>query len=356
MSKSNKIKSFDPNGISQHDSLFGLPFSYEESETIVLPVPWEVTVSYSAGTAAAPEAIFEASKQVDLYDPILEKAWERGIYMGEVSRELGVPIVIGRSEEFREKAEAHISDLEEGKTDKNRLQKINAACAEMVAEVKSECGKILDENKRLILLGGDHSTPLGFLQALAERHENFGILQIDAHCDLRDAYEGFEFSHASIMWNALKISQIEKLVQIGIRDFSEGEMEFIVKNNQRVSTFFDRKVKAAQYRGLTWEKQCHAIVSELPQKVYLSFDIDGLDPKLCPNTGTPVAGGFETEEVLFLLEMLVRSGRQIIGMDLVEVAPSPSASSGQAQDEWDANVAARLLWRLANLMTVSQEK
>lgn len=339
MNKQEKIAAFDPNGLATTDQLFGLPFSYEESETAVLPIPWEVTVSYSAGTAAGPRAVAEASLQVDLYDAFLKDAWKRGIFMLDADHQLETT-----SNKYRLLAEKHIDNLESGKTDEGLLHSVNEACEGMVARVKELCGKVLDDGKRLALLGGDHSTPLGYMHALAERHDDFAILQIDAHADLRDAYEGFEFSHASIMFNALKIPQVSKLVQVGIRDYCEAENDIINNSNGRIATYFDRDLKAARFNGKTWKQQCEEIIAQLPEKVYLSFDIDGLDPKLCPNTGTPVAGGFEVEEVLFLLEMLVKSGKKLIGLDLNEVSPG--------EDEWDANVGARLLYRLCNIMAV----
>ncbi len=229
--------------------------------------------------------------------------------------------------------------------DPDLLKDINEACEEMVNWTKAQCRQILADGKRLALLGGDHSTPLGYIHALAEKHEKFGILQIDAHADLRVAYEGFTYSHASIMYNALQTGQVQKLVQVGIRDYCQSENEMIQNSNGRIVTFFDRELKSARYRGKSWEAQCEEIVSQLPDKVYLSFDIDGLDPKLCPNTGTPVAGGFEVEEVLFLLEKVMESGKEIIGLDLNEVAPG--------EDEWDANVGARLLYKLCNIMAAS---
>lgn len=339
MSKQEKIESFDPNGLATSDQLFGLPFTYEESETAVLPIPWEVTVSYSAGTAAGPRAMAEASLQVDLYDAFLKDAWKRGIFMLEADHGLETT-----SNKYRLLAEKHIDNLENGKVDQGLLHSVNEACEGMVARVKDLCSDVLDSGKRLALLGGDHSTPLGYMQALAERHDDFGILQIDAHADLRDAYEGFDYSHASIMFNALKIEQVSKLVQVGIRDYCEAENDIINNSNGRIATYFDRDIKAARFNGKSWKQQCEEIIAQLPEKVYLSFDIDGLDPKLCPNTGTPVAGGFEVEEVLFLLEMLVSSGKKLIGLDLNEVAPG--------EDEWDANVGARLLYRLCNIMAV----
>lgn len=336
MTRQQKIAAFDPNGPSLHDSLFGLPFNYKESEVIVLPVPWEVTVSYGSGTARGPEAIREASAQVDLYDPARPEGWQRGIYFLPINDELRL-----QSARYRKAAEKHIRALESGEAGQHLPDEVNRACREMVDWVKAECSRILQDQKKLILLGGDHSTPLGYIQALAEIHNSFGILQIDAHADLREAYEGFTYSHASIMHNALELKEISHLVQVGIRDYCEAEARRIAEDG-RIQCFFDRDLKYGQFRGETWQQQVERVVETLPEKLYLSFDIDGLDPKLCPHTGTPVPGGFQLEEVLFLLEQVVQSGRQIIGMDLNEVSPGP--------DEWDASVGARLLYRLCNLL------
>ncbi len=338
--KEQKIAAFDPNGVATNTNLFGLPFTYGESETVVLPVPWEVTVSYQSGTANGPQAIKEASLQVDLFDPLLKDAWQRGIYMLEVSPELRE-----KSNALRLKSERYLENLETT-PDQAILQEINAGCGEMVQWVEESALQVLNEGKRLALLGGDHSTPLGFIKALAQKHTSFGILQIDAHADLREAYEGFTYSHASIMYNALAVKNVEKIVQVGIRDYCEAEND-LMQNNDRVQAYFDRDIKNKAYQGHSWHKQCQSIIESLPEKVYLSFDIDGLDPKLCPNTGTPVAGGLEMSEVLYLLEELVKSGRTIIGLDLNEVAPGA--------DEWDANVGARLLYKLCNLMTLSHQ-
>jgi agmatinase len=340
MTKAEKIATFDPNGLATNDGLFGLPFSLEESAIAVVPVPWEVTVSYAGGTQAGPMAIYDASFQVDLYDPVVKDAWKLGIFMVKPIKGLDE-----KSTKMRLLAEKHIKGLEKGKPKPNLLSKVNRACEEMVKAVEAQTGKLLDSGKFVYLIGGDHSTPLGYLKALAARHEAFGVLQIDAHADLRDAFEGFTYSHASISRNFMQLSQITKLVQVGIRDYCQEEVDFINSQPDRIQVFFDRDLKHAQYAGATWASQVDAIVAALPQKVYISFDIDGLDPKLCPNTGTPVAGGFEVEQILFLVEKLVESGRQIIGMDLNEVAPG--------WEEWDANVAARLVYRLANLAAKS---
>ena len=195
------------------------------------------------------------------------------------------------------------------------------------------------------VLGGDHSTPLGLMQAVAEQEGDFGILQIDAHADLRNAYEGFTYSHASIMFNALKIPQLKKLVQVGIRDICQAEA-VMAEKNERIRIFYDSDLKTAAFEGKSWKEQVKEIVEELPEKVYVSFDIDGLDPKLCSATGTPVPGGFEFEEAMYLIKSVVESGRKIVAFDLCEVGPG--------EDEWNGNVGARVLYRMANLAGVSQ--
>ncbi len=351
MTKQEKIAAFDPNSIGQVNSgMYGLPFTEEESEIVIVPVPWEVTVSYGGGTAEAPYAVLDASYQVDLYDPVVKDAWQYGIFFDDLDEQVSF-----KSHSLRKKAEACISFLagEDTNHDKAEIEdyqrEIHEGCLWLNDFVKRRVLHFLNQGKTVGLLGGDHSTPLGMMQALAEKFGDFAILQIDAHADLRDAYEGFEFSHASIMYNALKLKNVEKLVQVGIRDYCQEELEVINNAKGRVKTFFDRDIKHAQYNGDTWSAVCDRIVAELPQKIYLSFDIDGLDPKLCPNTGTPVAGGFEAEQVLFLIEKVIKSGRQILAFDINEIAPAED-------NDWDANVGARLLYRIANMVALSNDK
>ena len=345
-SKEKKIREFNPNNIgNSNNGIFGLPFTVDEAELVIIPFPWEVTVSYKAGTAEGPLAILEASRQIDLYEPHLKDAWKLGIAMDDYSDEWKLT-----SNGLREKAAECIDALANGvSSDSDDIKTIQAEILvetkKFNAWVKERSLHFLNQNKLVVGLGGDHSTPLGLIEALTEMHDSFAVLQIDAHCDLREAYEGFEFSHASIMYNVLKNPKISKLVQVGIRDYCEEEINYINNSNGRVHTFFDREMKQAMYNGKTIKEIQHEIIAALPDKVYVSFDIDGLDPKHCPNTGTPVAGGLEFEEVLFLIEQLTASGRKIIGFDLNEV--------GCGDNEWDANVGGRLLYRICNMMAQS---
>jgi agmatinase len=345
-SKNEAILSFDPSGPGKSGNLFGLPFTTEQAELIIIPVPWEVTVSYHTGTAKGPKAILDASSQVDLFVKDIPDAWQLGIAMHPIAES-----VHDESNKLRQLSETYIQSLERGviqSTDNPVVEKINEACENLNIYVKSTTQKYLKEGKLVGLVGGDHSTPLGFIRALSERHERFGILQIDAHADLRKAYEGFTYSHASIMYNALKIPAVNRLVQVGIRDFCEEEVTVMNRSMGRVVTFFDEDIKTQLFNGTSWDSICNQIIQQLPELVYISFDIDGLDPKLCPNTGTPVAGGFEFHQITHLIKKLVKANKRIIGFDLNEVAPGTT--------DWDANVGARILYHLCNWMAVSNKR
>lgn len=346
-SKEEIIQSFNPDGVGQNNgNLFGLPFNYEHSRLTILPVPWDVTVSYSDGTADGPSAILDASPQLDFFDSDLQDAWKIGFHLTPISTEIR-----DLSDQLRLKSTSYIDFLENGgmveESDEfsSVLEEINASCEMLKNRVKEKCLSMMKDGKMVALLGGDHSTPLGLIEALTEKHEHFGILQIDAHMDLRDAYEGFSYSHASVMFNALKYPQVQRLVQVGIRDFCKQEADLAAASNGRVKVFYDSDMKTAQYEGKSWRAVVDDIVSTLPQKVYISFDIDGLDPKLCPGTGTPVPGGLEFEQAVYLFRSLVREGKTIIGFDLNEVAPGDT--------EWNANVGARMLWKLCVFMAKS---
>lgn len=354
MTREEIISSFDPNGVGASGTLFGLPFSPENASLVLIPVPWEVTVSYTAGTANGPAAILKASPQLDLFQRDIPEAWKLGIAM------LPIPDDIRQlSDENREIAAAYIRDLEDGELDeksakaKKIIKKINEGCEKMVSWVQQTAAGLRKQGKMVGLVGGDHSTPLGLIRHLATEEEEFGILQIDAHADLRIAYEGFEYSHASIMYNALQLPQVSKLVQVGIRDFCEDEALMVEQSERRIETFYFQDLAERKFAGDTWQQTCEEIVSKLPDKVYVSFDIDGLDPKLCPNTGTPVPGGLEFEEVNYLLTRLANSGREIIGFDLNEVSPG-STPDALENNDWDGNVGARMLYRMCNLAAVSK--
>jgi agmatinase len=342
------LSSFDPDSAGNpNNNVFGLPFTEEDARLVILPIPWEVTVSFGSGTARAAEQIMKASLQVDLFDPDVPEGWKQGFYMRETDRK-----ILMKSDYLRKEAELYIDYISNGEiVGENQfmcksLREINEGSHFLNNWVHQQTKGLLEKGKLVALLGGDHSTPLGFFKALGETHGDFGILQIDAHCDLRVSYEDFVYSHASIMYNTLQeVPQVAKLVQVGIRDYSGSELDYIQDQGGRIKTYFDRDIRHRQFEGDSWKTICEDIVSQLPQKVHISFDIDGLDPKLCPNTGTPVQGGFETEQVYYLFNKIREAGKQIIAFDLNEVSTS--------ENGWDANVGARVLFKLCNLLVAS---
>ncbi len=342
------VKSFNPNNIGiANGNYFGFPFQPEESRILILPVPWDVTTSYGAGTSKGPQAILDASIQLDFFDSDVNKAWEIGHATLPVNLN-----TVNQNLKFRPEAESVIKHLENNlPLDENiqhRINLINKASEELNNYVYTLSRKWLAKGKLIALVGGDHSTPFGLIKALSEFHDNFAILQIDAHADLRDAYEGFEYSHASIMFNVFsKIENIRKIIQVGIRDFCEEEY-LLMKQNKKIVWFTDNDISGARFEGKLWQKQCKEIIKELPDKIYLSFDIDGLSREFCPNTGTPVPGGLSFNEAIYLVKSIVEAGKKIIGFDLTEVTPGKN-------NEWDANVGARILYKISNLMFKSQK-
>jgi agmatinase len=339
------LTNFDPNTVSNpNNNIFGLPFTEEDARLIILPVPWEVTVSFGSGTARSAEQILRASMQVDLFDPEFPDVWRQGFFMKVPDSK-----ILLKGDYLRKEAELYIDYISRGDlVDNNRfmsktLKEVNEGSTYLNSWVYEQTKALINSGKLVGLLGGDHSIPLGFIKALSEKYNDIGLLQIDAHFDLREGYEGFSYSHASIMFNVLKeVPQVSKLVQVGIRDYSSGEWRFVQQHSTRVVTYLDSNIRHRQYEGETWKSIADEIISQLPDKVYISFDIDGLDPKLCPNTGTPVTGGFETEQVFYLFNRLRQSGKKVIGFDLCEVSTSESG--------WDENVGARVLFKLCNLL------
>ena len=335
-------KSFDPNGVGiANGNIFGFPVTESEADIIIIPIPWDATASYGKGTSDGPQAILDASTQLDFYHPKLSNAWETKVFLTPISKEWK-----NINDKLCLDAVEYISFLEDGGSIEinpafnETLDTINDASNALKNNLKERAKNLIENGKIVGVLGGEHSVPLGLLEAINEKGEPFGILQVDAHADLRNAYEGFEQSHASIMYNALeKCENLTKLVQVGIRDVANSEIELIQNSNGRVATYFDWAIKEAQFEGTTWAQQVEKIISDLPNNVYISFDIDGLMPELCPNTGTPVAGGFKLEEINYLFFKLVESGKKIVGFDLNEVSPGN-------EGDWDANVGARALWNL----------
>ena len=340
---------FDPGAAAPSDSgIYGLPHTADEARVVLIPVPFEATTSYGGGTSDGPAALLHASRQVDLFDFETGRPYAQGIHLLEEPAE-----VRGWNDEAKRKAVPVIEagGIENGGPELRRAaDEVNALCDRMNEWLYREAKRWLDAGKRVGAVGGDHSITYGIVRAHAEKYPGLGILHLDAHADLRDAYEGFTWSHASIFHNVMsRLPQVGKLVQVGIRDFSEAEQRFIDASGGRVVTFYDPQLQQRRFDGVPWNRIVDEIVGHLPQQVYLSFDIDGLDPVLCPHTGTPVPGGLSFPEAAALVAGVVRSGRTIVGLDLCEVAPGPDG------DEWDGNVGARLLYKMIGFMLKSEQ-
>lgn len=324
-------------------NVFGAKVPYDDAQLVLIPVPWEVTTSYGKGTLLGPDAIKTASHQLDLTDLRLGKTFFAGITMMDAD-----PRIKTWNDKAQPSALRVIEALVEEKDPvAEDLGLVNHASV-MVNEIVYEASRqALQDQKYVAIVGGDHSAPLGLMKALAEKYGDYGVLHVDAHHDLRQAYEGFQYSHASIMFNALEeIPRIKRLTQVAIRDFSSFEYDY-ARNSNRVEVFYDQDLFRRKAVGENFASITRAIIDTLPQKVYISFDIDGLQPAFCGATGTPVPGGLEYNEAVYLIEELALSGRQVIGFDLCEVAPSKDGS------EWDANVGARILYKLCGAVTRS---
>ncbi len=323
--------------------IFGTYTREDEASLVLYPVRWEPTTSYGGGTSEGPDIILEASRQMDLEDLCFDRPYRSGIYLDSGCNDIN---------EWNKKAGLLVNSIRErgeGSAQED-IAAVNKLSAQVNKVVYEDTSRLTKNGKFVGVIGGDHSSPYGYIKHLAETHSQFGILHFDAHLDLRDSFEGFKHSHASIMNNVLTdFPQVTKLISIGIRDFSFMEKDFCRKHSNRVKVYSDRHCFRLKQEGFLFSKITKEILSQLPQKVYVSFDIDGLDQRFCPSTGTPVPGGLEFAEANYLIEELALSGKTIIGFDLCEVARS-------ADSEWDGNVASRILYKLCGALLYSQGK
>ncbi|HUH13529.1 MAG TPA: agmatinase [Longimicrobiales bacterium] len=256
---------------------------FARAGAVILPVPYESTTSYGGGTRTGPRAILEASRYIELYDHELDaEPWERGICT--------LP----------------------------SLELSRAGAEEAMGELRAAYARVLDAagERFLVLLGGEHSLSGPPMQAWADRLERAGrrlsILQIDAHTDLRESYEGTAFSHASVMRT---VSDRVDVVAVGIRAMTSEERAY-ARGADNVHIFFADDVQ----EGEGWIDE---VIARLGDDVYITFDVDGLDPSLIPSTGTPEPGGLTWYPVMKLLRR-VFAERRVHAADIVELAPLPS--------------------------------
>ncbi|MGI5914164.1 MAG: agmatinase [Bacteroidales bacterium] len=246
-------------------------YSYEDSDIIILPVPYDATSTWMKGADRGPEAILEASVNLEFYD--IETASEvhlRGIHTV-------API------------------------DENRTPDL------LVDAVRQRCSILLNDGKFPVILGGNHSVSIGAIYAFADLYDNLTVLQLDAHSDSRHSYEGSKYNHACVMARA---GEVARVVQVGIRSMSAEELPYI--KNDRI--FYSHQ--------LYDDKSLYAkALDKLSENVYITIDLDVFDPSIMPSTGTPEPGGPPYFELMKFLESVAKN-KNVVGFDVVELCPS----------------------------------
>lgn len=277
------------------DNFFGLPERYSAYATAhfaVLPIPYDSTTSFQVGTRNGPRAIITASQQVELFDD-----------------ELG--------DEFHTAGIATLPPLAPNM----------AGPEQQIDDVFAAARKVVKDGKFLLSLGGEHSITSGLVRAVRQRHKNLSVLQIDAHADLREQWEGTPFSHACVMRRIVDMGV--PIVQVGIRNYSREEHQFMKRRRLAPITAWHVNAKA------DWMRQA---LEGLTDEVYVTIDIDGFDPAFAPGTGTPEPGGLHWFHVTQLLRQVAEQKR-VVASDIVEVMPIP----GSMQTEF---LAAKLAYKL----------
>jgi agmatinase len=283
---------FDPDAAATGDGLFGLDTLPQDARVVVIPVPFDATTSYRPGTARGPEHVLEASKQVDLEDIQYGPIWKAGIAMLPVPRD-----VAALSKRARAAAEPVIragGAVPGNKAHAKAVATVNAASERVHGYVARESERILDRGAIPAVLGGDHSSPFGLIAELSLRHPGMGILQIDAHADLRDGFEGFAWSHASIFHNVMtRLPDVKRLVQVGIRDVGAREVEFARTSKGRVRTFFDqhlrdrhRELEREPAEGVAQNRRCH-VHADVPSDDAERVNVSISDCRIAPRLGEP---------------------------------------------------------------------
>ncbi|MBQ5701442.1 MAG: arginase family protein [Alistipes sp.] len=311
----------------------------QDAEIVLVSAPWAVTSAAGQGAAYTPDAIIDASTSVSLYDAVSGISIEGKVATAEVDYDLQES-----SLQLGGDAAKVVSHIEDGGTISGdyflrKIGKINIGFRDMHRSVGKRVFRFADKGKIVGVVGGDHSVSLGAVRSISSVYPDMGVLFIDGHCDLRQSGKIFAYSHLSIARNIIdEVPQIAKLVQVGARDMSLEEAEFAA-SHPKIALYGQEKMARDIYNGENWHSICEKIVSELPEKVYISLDIDALTPEHCPNTKRPVAGGMTFDQVVYLINCVAESGRNIIGFDLTEIVP-------ENENNIDAAIGARMLVKL----------
>lgn len=336
---------FDPNTlVPDNGNYFGIPLDPEDAALVLISAPWDTTVSTRAGSSYAPDAIIEASRFIDFYEPSAPNSWRKGIATAPIDYSIQ-----DMSHRLRSDADKIISlsnsDAEyvfENIMHERRLRRVNEASVVVNDKIYRQSKSWLEKGKIVGLVGGDQSTAYGNIRAVSEQYDGVGILHIDARCNLKQYHYGFTHSHASIMHNVLRdIDSVKRLVAVGVREFSHEEWER-AEQDERIRLFTGQYIWNSHFEGVAWSSITKDIVESLPENVYISLDIDGLTIECSPHTGTTISGGLRFPEVVYLFGKIVESGRKIVGFDLTEVVPD-------VDDKTDAMIAARLLFKMCSM-------
>lgn len=245
--------------------------TYENSEIAILPVPYDGTSTWIKGADRGPDAIIEASENMELYDIETEsEVYRKGIATLEPVSEASSP-------------------------------------ESMASEVERRMDAILNDRKFPVLIGGEHSVSIGAFRAMKKHYENFSVLQLDAHSDMRDSYEGSGHNHACVMARAKESATV---MQVGIRSSCTEEK----KNIERERIIYAHE----RIDSETW---MYEVSQKLNDNVYVTIDLDVFDPAIMPSTGTPEPDGLQYREVVNLIQ-LINARHNIIGLDIVELCPN----------------------------------
>lgn len=273
---------------------------FDNSKIAVLSAPYEHTVSYGGGTKKGPDGIINASQYVEFFDEEFNR---------ELCFDKGITTI--KPIDFKGKKDKAALDLIEKKVD-----------------------KLLDADKFVVTLGGEHTISSAPIKAHFNKYPEMSILHFDAHSDLRDTYEGSKYSHASVMARVCDFFPPERITQVGIRAQCKEEYEYIKEKN--VKTFYAHQIKAM--KDNLWKKK---VVENFGNQIYITFDVDYFDPSIMPSTGTPEPNGFLYNETLEVFREIVKSGKEIIGFDVVELAPVKNLPHPDM-------TAARLIYKMLN--------
>lgn len=273
----------------------GLPVElteYSTAEIVIVPVPYDGTSTWIKGADNGPQAILEASENMELYDIETDsEVYINGIHTTNPVSDVDTP-------------------------------------EELAVKLKPVVKKIFGDKKFPVILGGEHSVSIGAFQALGESFDNVSILQLDAHSDMRDEYEESKFNHACVMARAKEICPV---TQVGIRSSCIEEKDNI--DPKRV--FYAHKIK---YSGDNWIER---VVGQLSDNVYLTIDLDVLDPAFLPSTGTPEPDGLSYRDILNLVKRVIEK-KNLVGMDVVELAPNEDSKASDF-------LASKLIYQILSL-------